>query len=288
MKFLVYSNLFISIAALVACWSTEILLFGSFSVDKIDFFVFFATLSSYNLHRIVALNNPNNKHKEVIKWSHSNLMVIYFLFGFGALACLILFWGLSPLIQIYLLVLGALTLFYSVPFLFFSRFKSLREINGLKIFLIAFVWMFATVVLPITEKVFLINSDVTFYLCLERFLFIFLITIPFDIRDSNQDKLENIKTLPLILGVNGSKYFGYCIGVLLFGLLAMYHPLLEDSSMVIPMVLTYLVSLFLLFKSDENASDNFFLFFVDGTVVLLFLLLVFGKAFGFWLLAFGF
>jgi len=272
-SFLVYSNLFISIAALVACWSTEILLFGSFATNKIHSFVFFATLSSYNLHRIVALNNPNNKDKEVIDWSHSNLAVIYVLFGVGALACLSLFWCLSPLIQVYLLVLGALTLFYSVPFLFFPGFKSLREINGLKIFLIAFVWMFATVVLPMTEKVFLVKSDVSFYLCLERLLFIFLITIPFDIRDSNQDKSENIKTLPLILGIKGSKYFGYCIGILLFGLLAVSHSLLRNSSMVFPLILTYLASLFLLYKSDKNASDNFFLFFVDGTIVLQFLLL---------------
>src|SRR3546814_3170722 len=78
-----------------------------------------------------------------------------------------------------LLVTGILAIFYSFPL-----FKSggLRQVPGLKLFLIAGVWASACVLIPYYESGASLETWKLLMLWLKRFLFVAAITLPFDIK----------------------------------------------------------------------------------------------------------
>ena len=76
----------------------------------------------------------------------------------------------------------------------------------------ALVWAFITVTLPLVEgRQFLVPTDALLFL--ERSVFIFAITIPFDIRDLKVDQHIEVKTIPSAIGEQGAKRLA--IGLLL-------------------------------------------------------------------------
>ena len=60
----------------------------------------------------------------------------------------------------------------------------------------------------------LVSWTSLFYLLACKFLFILLITLPFDIRDMKQDSYYHLKTLPLALGLEKSQRLCYILAVL--------------------------------------------------------------------------
>jgi 4-hydroxybenzoate polyprenyltransferase len=89
-----------------------------------------------------------------------------------------------------------------IPFLGRTKEKKglrLRDLNWIKIFLIAIVWAYVTVILPILEVRAVQWADLL--ILLERMVFIFMITLPFDIRDLKVDDFNNVKTIPAVYGI---------------------------------------------------------------------------------------
>jgi len=118
-----------------------------------------------------------------------------------------------------LLVIPAiLSLGYVLPFV--KGNKRLRDFDYIKIFLVAIVWGVITVLMPILER----TTDLTLshlLILLERMLFIFAITLPFDIRDLKIDAHIDVKTIPSIIGIGKTKklaLFCLIIVVLLAGM----------------------------------------------------------------------
>lgn len=103
---------------------------------------------------------------------------------------------------------GLFTILYAVPFL---RDKNLRTFSGLKILVVALVWAGVTVLVPLVEA----NMTITSYcwrIFFERFLLVFVLTLPFEIRDLQYD-IAQLKTIPQQIGVRKTKILG--IGLLL-------------------------------------------------------------------------
>ena len=128
-----------------------------------------------------------------------------------------LFSGVNFLIAAYLLtkfsfeallctsVIGALVFFYVFPV---HRFKgSIRNIKGLKVYVVALVWALSTVLLPVIETEVSVNGEVLLE-AFRRALFILAITIPFEIRDLDLDQ-PGLHTLPQQYGVRGARLIGY-------------------------------------------------------------------------------
>lgn len=97
-----------------------------------------------------------------------------------------------------LVPVGTFSLLYSMPLI------KIREVPYLKIFVIAGVWSLSTALLP---SIFL--NKFSSLLLLERFLFVFTITMPFDIRDMAVDKKYGLKTIPLLMGKKHSLNLAY-------------------------------------------------------------------------------
>lgn len=86
--------------------------------------------------------------------------------------------------------------------------KTLREIPFLKVFIIAFIWTAVTFGLPFIESATPFEYDVQLYFeILERFCWILLLLIPFEIRDYNYDR-QQLKTLATVFGVQALKIIG--------------------------------------------------------------------------------
>ncbi len=95
-------------------------------------------------------------------------------------------------------LLGVLILLYAIP----VYKKNLRETSVLKVFIIGFIWATVTYLLPfLEENVYNIFQNKVWWIdYFERFIWILLLMIPFEIRDLRFDKTY-LKTIVSELGV---------------------------------------------------------------------------------------
>ncbi|PKA83438.1 hypothetical protein ATE92_1592 [Ulvibacter sp. MAR_2010_11] len=252
-NFYIHSSIHVALAVLSLIFVTQIE-FGFNHSFALSGFVFFGTITGYNFV----------KYAEVAGLHHRSLtsslksIQIFSLVCFG----IFLFFAFKQSLAIILtsLSLGLITLLYAIPF---RKQKNLRTFGGLKIFIVAMVWAGVTVLLPIvaSEAQFEGNHLISF---LQRFLFIIVLTLPFEIRDLPFDS-EKLHTLPQLFGFRRVKVLGNVLLGICF--LLEYA---KDSNLQF-----YTLSLFaicvltavLLFYSEEKQSKYFASFWVEAVPV---------------------
>ena len=198
---LLYTNVWIAGAAMALYIYTKHLLGGNFEVDNAALFLLANCTWLYSLHRFIGLRKIKTVEKEnrfykIKKLQQPILGVSIFAF----ISSIILLFTLPTSQIVVLLIPGALSLLYVLPV--FPNGKRLRDINYIKIFVIAFVWAGLTALLPAAIDANPVGDRITVILFLERFIYIFAITLPFDIRDEAVDKLTGVKTIAARLGKN--------------------------------------------------------------------------------------
>ena len=121
-----------------------------------------------------------------------------------------------------------------------------------------------------------INWDLLFLLFIERSLFIFTITLPFDIRDLAYDK-GKIKTIPWILGKQKTLFLAYfCLFLLILLATLNYVYIVEvpNYNIFIGLIISYLITAYLISFTEESNQDTFYTGYVDATMLLQFFLIV--------------
>jgi 4-hydroxybenzoate polyprenyltransferase len=278
LDFLLFSNLFIAICAVAQGLITYHLL--KIPPDKyVLAFVFFATIGLYNFSMLLAKpKKPEESPYKRVRWifSHHRMIISITLIAMLCLVPLFLLY-LSIESKLLMLFTGLVAVGYNIPFLSLNNQSiGLRNIPGIKLFLIAMVWAVSCVLLPIMElqhshELNIAPGD-TLLLVFKRFLFIAAITVPFDIRDLFQDKLYALKTIPVMLGEKRAYIFcqflllGYLLLLLLFR-----QATYPDIAAV---VLNLAVTGWLIFKSNIKKNEYYYFFYLDGTMLLQYLLLV--------------
>jgi 4-hydroxybenzoate polyprenyltransferase len=251
--------------------STELLL-GHHSFI-INFFVFFATLFTYNFQRLVRMDVRGELSFRQ-QWLQENSGWLWGVTCISGIVTALLALRLSTNSLWLLLPLGVVAMMYPLPVFFWNRkWWRLREIPGIKIFLIASVWSLVTVGLLVTEHNVRLNTDV-WMLFLQRLCFIFAIIIPFDIRDLKYDSLK-LKTIPVMLGETKARYIGLG-AVALYELLVVAQFLFGNIITLRALIALLCVSgitALLLLKSTSERSEYYFSFWVEGTSVLMYILL---------------
>lgn len=179
--------------------------------------------------------------------------------------------------KILLISLAITSVAYSLPiFTIHDKHFGLRNIPGVKLFLIAAVWSLSCVLLPILELESSVEASVSMndsiLLIAKRFLFIAAITVPFDIRDLFQDKTNELKTIPVILGER--KALLICQGLLVIYLVLLFLFTKSLDGNFIGLTLTIILSGWLIFKSTWQKNEYYYFFFLDGTMIVQFLMLV--------------
>lgn len=119
-----------------------------------------------------------------------------------------------------LVILGVISTVYNlkVP-LGKGRIFHLRKISFAKIFTIALVWASMSVILPWIEMNGVGFNLKVLTLFALQFLFIFIITLPFDMNDITVDVKEGVTTIPIQIGIGQSKYLLAVLTYLYLGLL---------------------------------------------------------------------
>jgi len=184
----------------------------------------------------------------------------------------------EPKILFTLFPIALITLAYSVPVILLrGKKKRLREIFLVKITTLSLIWCLATVTLPMIENGTTLFSLSSLLIFIERFLFMFAICVPFEIRDMEQEKIRGNITLPQRIGIKMCKVTGL-VAILIFMILVCVQFGISTTHsthlFALPLCASGIVAAFLILFSDQHRSKYYFRIFVDGTMQLQFILLL--------------
>ncbi len=262
-SFYVFGNIHVGLAAYCL---TQITL-AEYSVvnGSLPAFVFFSTILAYNFIRVFQIDRINGM---IAAWIHSNKRALVLLNA----CCLVLVIYFSLDFDLYeLLILLPFLLtsvFYVVPVS--PNIPGLRNIPGLKLFLISFTWAGVTLYFPLFVSG-LQDMEGLWMVFMQRLLFIMAITIPFDIRDAQFD-FPDLKTVPQLIGINNSKWFAIA-AMIIFVLLELSKNEPTTAFFAISVVIASVSIVSILFASDRQ-NRFYSSFWVESIPVLWYLLLV--------------
>jgi hypothetical protein len=263
-NFYIFSNIHVAFATF--CLTKITLLEIGITENKTAWFVFFSTLVSYNIIRFIRLGDVKNWFGN---WFQENEKYLYVITGIGMLFLIYFTFQLRFKALLVLIPFAFFTVFYVIPI----KKKALRNVAGLKLILIAISWAGITVLFPIVQN-YILPRTTDYITFLQRFLFVVVITIPFDIRDLNYDKIE-LKTLPQKVGIQKSKLLGLLFLVLFFFLEFFKNEINTTSS--VTLLLVMVISGTLLLKSSDKKNKYYSAFFVEALPIIWFFLVLINK-----------
>lgn len=259
--FYINSSIHVALAVSSLTWITLLEFDQKINLNLI-FFVFFATVTGYNFVKYFGLAKFH--HRSLATWLKSIQVFSFFCF-----VGLIIFTFKLQTITIYALGgLGLITFLYAIPFLpkkyFLDQGKNLRAIGGLKIYVIAFVWSVSTVIIPLIESDYQVTNDVLIT-SLQRFIYVLVVMLPFEIRDMRYDSLK-LATIPQRIGIKKTKVIGAIFAMQLLVLELFKDELIVQQLLVLILIIA-LVIIFL-FRSKVNQKAYFSSFWVEGIPII--------------------
>jgi len=226
-------------------------------------FVFFGGVTGYNFVKYAGIARLH--HRSLAR----NLRLIQ-LFSFFCFIALCYFATVvNPEILFIAGILGLFTALYALPIL--KGKKNLREVAGLKVFLIAFIWAGVTVLFPVVEAEKSLEQGVIVEF-FQRFLFVLILILPFEIRDLKYDRAQ-LQTLPQRWGVRRVKIIGYVLIGLWVGLEFIKDHASETS--IIAILLAASFTGLSIVRTKEDQSRYFASFWIEGIPILWMLMLIF-------------
>ena len=257
MRFIAYSNIWISIAG-VAQLSLTNQLTGIPVYYPLIGFVLCSILFTYNFLRIIKVKNisPEN-HSEQLIWISRHLKLITWVMIFSFIGSLTFFFFLYQYQKILILFSGLFAMGYNLPI--WKSGITLRSIPFLKSVWICLIWTITTFLLPINQ------NELTFPLIefLIRFLFFYVITIPFDIRDLKYDDVK-MKTTPQLFG----KFGALILGIILLVTCACTAFEIYPQEIALIYFLSYFLTGNVLLLSLKNRKEIFYPMVVDGMILV--------------------
>jgi 4-hydroxybenzoate polyprenyltransferase len=266
-NFLIYGNVLIAVCAYVQTAQTcYFLRIENTPLSILPIFAALSTFFLYNIHKPITflLRKELMENQRFLK-TKSFSTPLSILTVLSGIFCCYLFFSIKTATQWSLILAAILSMSYVLPI--FGG-KRLRDLPFVKIFTIAFVWAFVTVILPVREYGKIIDSRILL-MFLEKALFIFAITIPFDIRDMDWDAKMNVKTIPLSMGIQKAKYLGVLCLMSCMLIVCILHKqgnYAQISTFVL--LFTYLISIFVVIYTKKDRSDYYFYGLTDGMLLL--------------------
>jgi len=264
LDFLVVSNVYVAAGTFSLTW-LSLQFYGNEKLD-LAFFVFFSTLFAYNFMRLLRVQpmlkeGDSKRHQNIFRFR----AFLWILCICSALAATVFFSRIYQQIFYTIILMGLISVCYSLPvYKKNGIWLRLRDIPSIKIFLIAFVWAIVTSLMPMQVNEIAINWLQVF----ERFLFVFAITIPFDIRDLRFDA-ASIQTIPQVYGIQKARYIG--VGSLVFaeGILFYDYFFLDyyNLASLLAIYFSYEFAVLLVYKSDSSLPERYFTLGVEGASI---------------------
>ncbi len=271
-KWLIFTNIYIAIAAV--CFQGIIFHIGLWSNWNAALSVntFFSTwlvyqFSRWNFHKNYEISEKAQED-EIYQFVNKHQQFTKITIAVSFLGTIVSCFFLRLETLSIMAFLGLISMIYPLRIGGFS----LRSIPFLKIFLIAFVWATTAIVLPYVEVIYGFSEIkwgmfATHYLFF--FLFIILITLPFDIKDKPIDVITGTKTIPALLGRKATNNVIIVLEIILFSLayIVFYDKFLWISIVVLLIFLAEYAQ-----SKSETAEKWKIMAIYDGSMILLFLL----------------
>ena len=256
-NFYLNSSIHVAIAVVCLTWLTY-LEFNISINNQLLSFTFCATITGYNFVKYYGL--AKFYHRSLSKWL--KYIQLFSLFNF--IAMLYFAFALNKYALLIIFGLGLLTFLYAIPFFpknFIDKnIKNLRAISGLKIYIIAMVWAVTVVLFPLVNANYNIDNDVIITM-LQRFVFVIIAMLPFEIRDMKNDSLK-LLTIPQQIGIKRTKQIGVVLLLMLFMLEYLKDELVLNSVYTIGIVT--IITLLFLIRSSMNQGKYFSAFWVES------------------------
>lgn len=256
--FYINSSIHVALAVYALVRVTQ-LQFGIPYDEAMLYFAFYATITGYNFVKYAGVAKFHHRRLT----SSLKIIQVFSLISFLLLAYYT--WYLEHKTLLVACAFGLITFFYAIPFLPkklmpIDSDNNLRGISGVKIYVIALVWAGVTVILPVINAQMAIDTDVVIE-AVQRFIFVLVLMVPFEIRDMAYDNLK-LGTLPQRIGVKWTK--GIAVLLLMpFFLLEFFKDEVQPSR---PIVLAFLALLLVFFvlKSKKEQTKYYSSFWVEA------------------------
>ncbi len=262
LHFILSHSIFIAFCAVGLTYQT--ILLHTLFVDKwLLGFVFFATILSYNFYWLLSKKIFGNVFYQPNFFKKEQYKIIALTIYLGAVVVCYLQSMLTPLLVLPAIVLNML---YALPLLPFKFLNGVRKIGVLKTIILAFTWMYVTAYLPLLKPLNELSS-VEIYLLLNRFIFMFLLCIMFDSRDSKLDKIKGLHSIATDIKTTYLKILVALLFVVLACTISLLLSLDFDAKFTISLIITFFATLLLYSLAQKKRGYLFYYFFVDGLML---------------------
>lgn len=251
-----YLNSSIHVALAVTSFTAITMFNLRLAIDSdLLFFVFFSTIIGYNITKYTGSHaSPEagtDPSRSILIFSFLSIIPLFY-FIFTQPFSVIIISGL----------MGLITISYSWTFLW--RRSNLRDITGVKIFVIAFVWSVVTVILPVMSDGLVLDMNLIIEF-IQRSVFVLVLTLPFDIRDARFDTYQ-LATIPQVIGIKPARV----LGVFLLCLVVLFEfiktPLLMDQALILAGI--SILTAFLVMQSVVKQTQYYASFWVESVPII--------------------
>ncbi|WP_142783940.1 UbiA prenyltransferase family protein [Changchengzhania lutea] len=265
LNFYINSSIHVALSVYALSWLTLL----NYNIDydeHVLYFIFFASITGYNFV----------KYFGMAKFHHRSLTpylkgIQIFSLGCFLAMCYYAF-KLEMITLICVAGLAIITFLYAIPFLpksiFLDDKQNLRSISGLKVYLIALVWALVTVLLPLINNGYHLNTDIIID-CFQRYIFVIILMLPFEIRDLKFDSLK-LSTIPQEIGVKGTKLMGLILIMMFFGIIFLKDSL-SAQDVLLTLTVSIIIGLFVMF-SKVNQGHYYSALWVEAIPIFWLLL----------------
>ncbi|MEO8147421.1 MAG: hypothetical protein ABI723_07280 [Bacteroidia bacterium] len=271
-----FNALLIAVSAALLCKETFIVSRLSYLQWGVYLVVFTTTFFAYL--NLSFENNFANAFFNLLRKIRQN-PINSFVISAAGFALLILFFVHTFQSVLICVSAALLSLIYFEAGLF-SKYISIRKIYFAKTFLLAFIWSLVTVSLPVSFAGGNNLSLLAFFVFARRFLFIAALSIPFDIRDSEKDKVLGYRNFVNLIGIKKSKMLSLLLlGLFIITGMLQYKISLVDASIIVAMCASGIISaILIILYNGENKGSPVILFLTDAMLMVQFFLIIAAKA----------
>ena len=230
--------------------------------ESVAYFGFYGTIVGYNFIKYDELARV--KRVPLTKRFRSIIGLSFVCFWIT----LYYFWQLETITKYIGIGALLLTVLYTIPFI--PNKSNMRNWSGIKIYLVALAWVAVTVLLPVINAHYPIDSLVILK-SLQRFILVFVLMLIFEIVDLQFDGLY-LKTIPQQLGEKKTKILAYIL-LVVFILLDLLKPEFALKVFLINLVFTVILGVFTYFTSKKR-NKYYTSFWVEALPIVWFLMLL--------------
>lgn len=261
LRFIVSHSIFIAFCAAALCFQTALLLQVKLT-GWLYSFVFFATICSYNFYWLLSSYSfvPQTVIYHLRKY-YSNTVVLLFAVAGMVLSAFHLT-GLMPVVGIATI----LTFLYAVPLLPFKCLLFTRKAGLIKTVLLAFTWAFITVCIPYKYSG-ADNGAALALLFAIRFLFMLMLCIIFDARDTAVDKIRGLQSLTTMLKPHMVKQLMLLLFALYLLTGILYRLYFNEIKQILALFVIGAAVATAYYYSLKKQGYFFYYFFIDGLML---------------------